>query len=68
MKLTKDNLHDKLVLTLSEKEFFIVLGALRGATADDARRGIAYHHFYSGNKGDVVRLYNQIDEANRKGA
>lgn len=68
MKLTKDNLRDKLILTLSEKEFFIILGALKGASADDARKGMEYRMFYRGSKGDIVHLHNQLDEANRRKA
>ncbi len=66
MKLTKDHLHDKISLTLSEKEFFIILGALKGATADDVRKGHDYAILYGGDKGDVVRLHNEIDQANRE--
>ena len=63
MKLQKDNLEGEIILRLKEPEYLIVLAALKAASGDDTRRGDAYFHFYGVERGDVVRLHNQIDEA-----
>lgn len=65
MKLKKDQMHDEIILHLKEHEYLIVLAALKAATADDMRRGIEYSHFYGADKGDVVRLHNEIDEGEK---
>jgi hypothetical protein len=61
MKLSKEA--DEIVLRLKEREYFVVLNALKAATADDTRKGIAYSFFYDGDKGEVVRLHNEIEAA-----
>jgi hypothetical protein len=66
MKLEKDNLEGEIILRLKEPEYIIVLRALKSASSDDARGGDAYLHFYGADRGDVVRLLNQIDEAESK--
>ena len=63
MKLTKNNLNDEIILHLKEPEYFIVLHALKAATADETRKGYEYTHFYTADKGNVVRLHNEIDAA-----
>lgn len=65
MKLEKDNFNDKIILTLSEREYIMVLHALKAATGDDTRRGYAYEAFYQADKGEMVALHNAIDSAER---
>ena len=60
MKLSKDGLNDEVVLRLKDSEFSIVIASLRAAASDDTRRGIDYVNFYSAERGDVVKLQNQI--------
>jgi|GEM_PF-3171837 hypothetical protein len=66
MKLQKSELTSEITLRLNEVEFLIILAALKNATADHSRRGIEHVTFYGCDKGDVVRLHNEIDEANRR--
>jgi hypothetical protein len=62
MKLEKDNLEGEIILRLKEPEYLIVLAALKAASSDDTHRGDEYFQFYGAERGDVVRLHNQIDE------
>jgi hypothetical protein len=66
MKIQQDNLHNKLILTLTEEEFLAVLAAVRGASSDDTRKGRDYEHFYSQEKGYMVSLYNSLSAAEQK--
>ena len=65
MKLEKDNMNDKIILTLSEREYLMVLHSLKAATGDDSRRGLSYFNFYTADKGEIVALHNEIDSAER---
>ena len=66
MKLSKDQVHDEIILHLKEHEYVMILAALKAATADDTRKGIEYFHFYGAEKGEIVRLHNEIDEEERR--
>lgn len=66
MKLEKDQLNDKIILTLSEIEYTMVINALRAASCDDTRRGHAYSYFYDVDREEMLDLFNKIDRTERE--
>jgi hypothetical protein len=63
MNLKKDQMNDKIILTLGELEYTMVINALRDATSDDSRKGIEYMNFYEVERGEMVSLFNSINTA-----
>jgi hypothetical protein len=61
MKLEKDPYKDTVSLHCRDIEFSMIVGALRAASSDDARKGVEYVNFYGSDKGGVVRLLNEIE-------
>lgn len=61
MRIEKDNLNDKIILTLSEEEFLAIRAAVSASTGDDKLRGEAYFNFYGQERGFMVKLFNELN-------
>ena len=69
MKIERDGREKKIVLTLSEKEFGAVFGAVRSAATDKSRRrAYEYDHHYGVSLRSMTQIHKSLDRVKDKTA